>query len=80
MKIEEIKNILNTNIEENIEDFKYFHIGELVEKPNQCGCLKRNGKWYIYEIDEKNYCTFCGPFNSHGLIAAIEMLLPITYR
>lgn len=37
MKIEEIKNIL----EENIKDFKHFHIGDFIEQPNQCGCIER---------------------------------------
>lgn len=77
MITEEIKDILSKCIVENIEEIENFHIESFVQRPNQCGCIKRNGNWYTYEIDEKNYCTFWGPFNNHGLIGALGMLLSI---
>lgn len=61
-----------------IDDYEYFHFGEFVEKPNQCGCFERNGNWYTYVIDEKNFCTFGGPYSRNGIICACTMILPIT--
>ena len=29
-------------------------------------------------IDEKNYCTFGGPYSRSGIICACTMILPIT--
>ena len=29
-----------------------FIIGEFVQSPNTLGCIKRNGKWYMYRTDE----------------------------
>ncbi len=75
---EEIRRVLNENIDGDIESYKDFHIGEFIEKPNQCGCFKRNEEWYIYQTDEKNYCTFCGPFSQKGIVYACTMILPIT--
>ena len=75
---EEIRKVLNENIDGGIESYKDFHIGEFIEKPNQCGCFKRNEKWYIYQTDEKNYCTFCGPFSSSGIIYACAKVLHIS--
>ena len=40
---EEIKKNLYGIVQENIDDYEYFHFGEFVEKPNQCGCFERNG-------------------------------------
>ena len=75
---EEIRKVLNENIDGGIESYKDFHIGEFIEKPNQCGCFKRNEEWYIYQTDEKNYCTFCGPFSSSGIIYACAKVLHIS--
>ena len=75
---EEIRKVLNENIDGGIESYKDFHIGEFIERPNQCGCFRRGGKWYIYQIDEKNYCTFCGPFSSSGIIYACTKVLHIS--
>lgn len=75
---EEIRKVLNENIDGGIESYKDFHIGEFIEKPNQCGCFKRNEEWYIYQTDEKNYCTFCGPFSSSGIIYACAKALHIS--
>lgn len=75
---EEIRKVLNENIDGGIENYKDFHIGEFIEKPNQCGCFKRNEEWYIYQTDEKNYCTFCGPFSSSGIIYACAKVLHIS--
>lgn len=75
---EEIKKNLYGIVQENIDDYEYFHFGEFVEKPNQCGCFERNGNWYTYVIDEKNFCTFGGPYSSNGIICACTMILPIT--
>ena len=47
---EEIKKNLYGIVQENIDDYEYFHFGEFVEKPNQCGCFERNGNWYTYVI------------------------------
>ena len=46
-EIEMIRKELKTNSEDHIDDYEYFHVGEFIEKPNQCGCFKRNEKWYI---------------------------------
>lgn len=75
---EEIRRVLNENIDGGIESYKNFHIGEFIEKPNQCGCFKRNKEWYIYQTDERNYCTFCGPFSSSGIIYACAKVLHIS--
>ena len=75
---EEIKKNLYGIVQENIDDYEYFHFGEFVEKPNQCGCFERNGNWYTYVIDEKNFCTFGGPYSRNGIICACTMILPIT--
>ena len=75
---EEIRKVLNENIDGGVENYKDFHIGEFIEKPNQCGCFKRNEEWYIYQTDEKNYCTFCGPFSSSGIIYACAKVLHIS--
>ena len=77
-EIETIKCAINTNIQGSIETFTHFHIGEFIEKPNQSGCFKRNEEWYVYETDEKNYCTFCGPFTIKGIIYACGMKLHIS--
>ena len=61
-----------------ISDNKNFHIGEFVEIPEQCGCFKRNGKWYTYHTDEKNFCTFQGPYDLHGIIYACAMELHVS--
>ena len=54
-----MNNIMDSNLPKELEiiksafskrgisDNKNFHIGEFVEIPEQCGCFKRNGKWYI---------------------------------
>ena len=60
------------------EKYRDFHFGEFIEKPNQCGCFERNGNWYTYVIDEKNFCTFGGPYSRNGIICACIMILPIT--
>ena len=60
------------------EKYRDFHFGEFIEKPNQCGCFERNGNWYTYVIDEKNFCTFGGPYSRNGIICACTMILPIT--
>jgi hypothetical protein len=73
-----IKKSLNENIEGNIENYKHFHIGEFVEVPNQCGCFKRKSSWYTYEIDEKNFCTFSGPFSLKAIIYACSKLLHLS--
>ena len=75
---EEIKKILYEIVQENIDDYVYFHFGEFVEKPNQCGYFERNGNWYTYVIDEKNFCTFTGPFNMSAIIYACSKVLHIS--
>ncbi|MBQ3545172.1 MAG: hypothetical protein IJA34_09325 [Lachnospiraceae bacterium] len=70
-----IISILNSNIETQLEEYKNFHIGEFIEEPNQCGCFNRNDSWYIYSIDERNFCTFTGPFGLNGIIYACAKLL-----
>ena len=77
-ELEIITKALNENSEKDIESYKDFHVGEFIERPNQCGCFRRGGKWYIYQIDEKNYCTFCGPFSSSGIIYACAKVLHIS--
>ena len=62
-KAEKIKNVLFEKTEQNLEKYRDFHFGEFIEKPNQCGYFERNGNWYTYVIDERNFCTFTGPFN-----------------
>lgn len=72
--------MLNENIDENMEEYKYFHIGNFVEVPNQCGCFKRKDNWYTYENDEKNFCTISGPFSLQGIIYACAMMLHISKK
>jgi len=76
-EIEIIKSKLNENIEGNMEVYQNFHVGEFLEIPNQCGCFKRNSSWYTYVTDEKNFCTFSGPFSLKGIIYACSKLLHI---
>ena len=54
-----------------------FIIGEFVQSPNTLGCIKRNGKWYMYRTDEKNFCIFNGPFNVKGIIYSCALKLGI---
>ena len=74
----EIKSVLCENAEQNLEEHRDFHFGEFVEKPNQCGYFDRNGNWYTYVIDERNFCTFTGPFNVRGVIYACSKVLYIS--
>lgn len=69
-KAEKIKNVLFEKTEQNLEKYRDFHFGEFIEKPNQCGYFERNGNWYTYVIDERNFCTFTGPFNGSAIIYA----------
>jgi len=73
--VEEIIKVLNSNAEKKIDEYPNFHVGEFVESPNQCGCFKRNSKWYIYSNDERNFSTFTGPFSLNGVIYACAKLL-----
>lgn len=79
-EIEIIINTLNSNIENLIDEYENFHVGKFVELPNQCGCFKRNSQWYIYNIDERNFCTFTGPFSINGIIYACAKLLHIAKK
>ena len=72
------KKVLCENAEQNLEEHRDFHFGEFVEKPNQCGYFERNGNWYTYVIDERNFCTFTGPFNVRGVIYACSKVLHIS--
>lgn len=76
--IEKIVNALNSNMEKQL--YKNFHVGEFIEEPNHCGCFKRNSQWYIYSNDEKNFCTFTGPFSLNGTIYACAKLLHISKK
>lgn len=64
--------------EQNLEKYRDFHFGEFIEKPNQCGYFERNGNWYTYVIDERNFCTFTGPFNGSAIIYACSKVLHIS--
>ncbi len=75
--IEKITNILKLKVELSLEEYKEFHIGEFVELPNHYGCFRRNSKWYIYSNDERNFCTFTGPFSLEGVIYACAKLLHV---
>lgn len=77
-EIDTIRKAIEANLEGTIDDFSYINIGKFVRVPNQCGCFKREENWYIYETDEKNFCTFCGPFSSKGIIYACAMVLHIS--
>ena len=70
---EEIKKNLYGIVQENIDDYEYFHFGEFIEKPNQCGYFEQNGNWYTYVIDEGNFCIFTGPFNGSAIIYAFSI-------
>ena len=72
-KAEEIKSVLCENAEQNLEKYRDFHFGEFIEKPNQCGYFERNGNWYTYVIDERNFCIFTGPFNGSAIIYAFSI-------
>lgn len=60
------------------EKYRDFHFGEFIEKPNQCGYFEQNGNWYTYVIDERNFCTFTGPFNGSAIIYACSKVLHIS--
>lgn len=77
---EVIIRVLNSKIEKKIGEYQNFHVGEFVELPDQCGCFKRNSQWYIYSNDERNFCTFKGPFSIDGIIYACAMLLHISKK
>ena len=77
-KAEKIKNVLFEKTEQNLEKYRDFHFGEFIEKPNQCGYFERNGNWYTYVIDERNFCTFTGPFNGSAIIYACSKVLHIS--
>lgn len=77
-EIEEIIRVLNSKAEKKISEFTNFHVGKFVELPNQCGCFKRNSQWFVYNNDEKNFCTFTGPFDVNGIIYACAKLLHVT--
>lgn len=72
-KAEKIKNVLFEKTEQNLEKYRDFHFGEFIEKPNQCGYFEQNGNWYTYVIDERNFCTFTGPFNGSAIIYAFSI-------
>ena len=75
--IVEITNVLNSKIEKDINEYGKFHVGEFIQLPNQYGCFIRDSKWYIYVNDEKNFCTFTGPFSLNGVIYACAKLLHV---
>lgn len=78
-EIETINKAIHNALERGaVESLVEFHVGEFIQKPNQLGCFKRNEKWYMYESDEKNFCTFSGPFNLKGIIYACGMRLHIS--
>mgnify|MGYP006912648761 FL=1 len=77
-KAEKIKNVLFEKTEQNLEKYRDFHFGEFIEKPNQCGYFEQNGNWYTYVIDERNFCTFTGPFNGSAIIYACSKVLHIS--
>ena len=62
-KAEKIKNVLFEKTEQNLE---------------KCGYFERNGNWYTYVIDERNFCTFTGPFNGSAIIYACSKVLHIS--
>lgn len=72
---EKIYKILNEKIDIDISKISEFNFGEFIEKPNQSGCFKINSKWFTYIIDEKNFCTFTGPFEGDAIIYASAKLL-----
>lgn len=77
---EKIINVLETKVEKKMNEFPDFHVGKFVELPNQCGCFKRNSQWYAYNNDERNFCTFTGPFSLNGIIYACAKLLHVTNK
>lgn len=72
---QEIGDIIYSKVGKETCDSMNFHVGELVEKPNQCGFFMKNSAWYIYRIDEKNLCTITGPFNEKAVVFACAKLL-----
>lgn len=74
----DIYKILNERIGGDISKINEFNFGIFIEKPNQSGCFKRKSKWFTYVTDEKNFCTFTGPFGDEAIIYAIAKLLKKT--
>lgn len=71
--------IINTILKKYKSDYDgNFYVGEFVEAPNTLGCFQRYKKWYLYEVDEKNSCTFTGPFSLNGIIYACALKLGIS--
>lgn len=82
MNSDNLKNDIET-IAEILKRYKSdyngnFYVGEFIESPNNLGCFIRDKKWFLYEVDEKNYCTFTGPFSLNGIIYACALKLGIS--
>ena len=60
----------------NPKEMSDFYIGEIVYKPNACGCISINNSWFIYKkMDEYCYLSLSGPFFENEIIYACSWLL-----
>lgn len=74
---EEINNVLRS-AGVAVDAYSDFHFGQFVQYPNHRGYFKRDKYWYTYDVDERNFCLFSGPYGKRGVIYACAFLLYIT--
>ena len=67
-----IKERLNQFGESQIDTFEY---GVFRDMPNTRGMFQLKGKWFIYEIDEKNVKSITGPFADDDIVYACAKML-----
>lgn len=74
--IRKINQIIMANVSH--EKCKDYHCGEFVHWPNQRGFFEYADKWFVYNHDERNFCTITGPFGNNSIIyaCAIELHIP----
>lgn len=67
-----IKERMNQFGESQIDTFEY---GVFRDMPNTRGMFQLKGKWFIYEIDEKNVKSITGPFADDDIVYACAKML-----
>ena len=68
---DEIQKIMNSRVDIP----ESFVIGNIVRRPDNCGCVAIKGGWYIYTVDARGGCIFTGPFNDKAIIFACAIKL-----
>lgn len=80
----EIKNILekyialynSQNLNKKIVLDNLF-VNNCVNKPGAIGCYNKNGKWYIYHVDDRFNLLVNGPFTKDAIITALAKMMYI---